>query len=54
VKSEWFDLKRVLPFASLGLLTLLICMTKYADYDLWWHLKRRGRGEASTGEEDQG
>ncbi|HZV80674.1 MAG TPA: hypothetical protein VFF53_00745 [Geobacteraceae bacterium] len=24
---------------ALTLLTLLVCMTKYADYDLWWHLK---------------
>ncbi len=24
---------------ALTTLTLLLCMTKYADYDLWWHLK---------------
>jgi tetratricopeptide (TPR) repeat protein len=24
---------------ALALLTLLVCMTRYADYDLWWHLK---------------
>jgi hypothetical protein len=24
---------------SLVLLTVLICMQRYADYDLWWHLK---------------
>jgi len=39
VKSGRFDLKSVVLFASLALLTLLICMTRYADYDLWWHLK---------------
>jgi len=30
------------PFAitvSLALLTVFICMQRYADYDLWWHLK---------------
>jgi tetratricopeptide (TPR) repeat protein len=39
VKGERLDLKLVLPLASLALLTVLICMTRYADYDLWWHLK---------------
>ena len=39
VKSERTGLKSVFPLASLALLTVLICMTKYADYDLWWHLK---------------
>jgi hypothetical protein len=39
VKSERFDLKGILPLVSLVLLTVLICMTRYADYDLWWHLK---------------
>jgi hypothetical protein len=39
MNSERFDLKLVLPLVSLALLTVLICMTKYADYDLWWHLK---------------
>lgn len=24
---------------ALILLTIMVCMTKYADYDLWWHLK---------------
>ena len=24
---------------ALALVTLLVCMTRYADYDLWWHLK---------------
>jgi tetratricopeptide (TPR) repeat protein len=27
------------PAAALTLLTILVCMTRYADYDLWWHLK---------------
>ena len=39
MKSGKLDLKSVLPLAGLALLTVLICMTKYADYDLWWHLK---------------
>jgi len=26
-------------FASLAILVLLVCMTRYADYDLWWHLR---------------
>jgi len=39
VKSARLDLKELLPLASLALLTVLLCMTKYADYDLWWHLK---------------
>ena len=33
------NLRRAAPILALALLTLLVCMTKYADYDLWWHLK---------------
>lgn len=29
----------ILMAAALSVLTLLLCMTRYADYDLWWHLK---------------
>ncbi len=29
----------ILLGAALSVLTLLLCMTRYADYDLWWHLK---------------
>jgi len=29
----------ILPLVALSVLTLLVCMTRYADYDLWWHLK---------------
>ena len=39
MKSGRLDLKELLPLAALALLTVLLCMTKYADYDLWWHLK---------------
>ncbi len=36
--KEW-TIDRVAPFAALALLTILFCMTRYADYDLWWHLQ---------------
>ena len=29
----------LLPFLALSILALLVCMTRYADYDLWWHLR---------------
>jgi tetratricopeptide (TPR) repeat protein len=36
--KDWtFD--RIVPLVALAVLTLLFCMTRYADYDLWWHLK---------------
>lgn len=35
---EW-RLDRLVPLAALALLTVLFCMTRYADYDLWWHLQ---------------
>lgn len=35
---QW-TIDRALPFCALTLLTLLFCMTRYGDYDLWWHLK---------------
>lgn len=35
---EW-SLDRLAPLAALALLTVLFCMTRYADYDLWWHLQ---------------
>lgn len=39
MKSGRLDPVAVLPLACLALLTFLICMTRYADYDLWWHLQ---------------
>lgn len=36
------DIRRanmLLPFLALSILALLVCMTRYADYDLWWHLR---------------
>jgi len=33
------ELSRIILFASLAILVLLVCMTRYADYDLWWHLR---------------
>jgi len=36
--KEW-SVDRVVPLAALAVLTLLFCMTRYADYDLWWHLQ---------------
>ncbi len=29
----------IISFAALSVLTVFVCMTKYADFDLWWHLK---------------
>lgn len=36
--KEW-TIDRVAPLVALAVLTVLFCMTRYADYDLWWHLK---------------
>ena len=30
---------RLWPVLALTALVLLVCLTRYADYDLWWHLK---------------
>jgi len=37
--GDWKNIRSAVPIIALGLLTLLICMTRYADYDLWWHLR---------------
>lgn len=37
--NEWRDIRLAVPLLALTLLTILICMTRYADYDLWWHLR---------------
>lgn len=38
-KLSWNGCNFVIPFLALAVLTGFICMIKYADYDLWWHLK---------------
>ena len=37
--GEGKNFREALPILALTVLTLLLCMTKYADYDLWWHLR---------------
>lgn len=37
--GNWKSLREAAPLLALSLLTLLFCMTRYADYDLWWHLR---------------
>ena len=37
--GERKDFRVVAPLLALALLTLLVCMSRYADYDLWWHLR---------------
>lgn len=39
MKQTGWTMDRIVPLAALALLTVLFCMTRYADYDLWWHLK---------------
>jgi hypothetical protein len=29
----------IILLGALAILSLFVCMTRYADYDLWWHLK---------------
>ena len=29
----------IILLAAVAILSLFVCMTRYADYDLWWHLK---------------
>jgi tetratricopeptide (TPR) repeat protein len=36
---NWKNIREAAPLQALSLLTLLFCMARYADYDLWWHLR---------------
>src|SRR5512133_4231715 len=29
----------IILLGAVAILSLFVCMTRYADYDLWWHLK---------------
>lgn len=39
VKITGENIREAAPLLALSLLTLLFSMTRYADYDLWWHLR---------------
>lgn len=38
-ETNWGEAACKLSYVVYAILVLLVCMTKYADYDLWWHLK---------------
>lgn len=39
VNSTGEKIRSAAPLVALSLLTLLFCISRYADYDLWWHLR---------------